>query len=206
MRQAAPGSVRRKGGQGRMTYVLILVGCVFVNNVVLSQFMGICAFLGVSKQLKSSAGMGAAVIFVMICATAITYPLYKLLEHFEMTYLKTIAFILVIAMFVQLVEIIMKKKMHALYKALGVYLPLITTNCAVLGVTLGNINNDYTFLQSLTNALGTGLAFTLALLLFSGVRSRIEDNDFPQAFKGVPATLIAAAIVSVSFMGFAGMM
>ena len=120
-----------------MTYVLILVGCVFVNNVVLSQFMGICAFLGVSKQLKSSAGMGAAVIFVMICATAITYPLYKLLEHFEMTYLKTIAFILVIAMFVQLVEIIMKKKMHALYKALGVYLPLITTNCAVLGVTLG---------------------------------------------------------------------
>ena len=189
-----------------MTYVLILVGCVFVNNVVLSQFMGICAFLGVSKQLKSSAGMGAAVIFVMICATAITYPLYKLLEHFEMTYLKTIAFILVIAMFVQLVEIIMKKKMHALYKALGVYLPLITTNCAVLGVTLGNINNDYTFLQSLTNALGTGLAFTLALLLFSGVRSRIEDNDFPQAFKGVPASLIAAAIVSVSFMGFAGMM
>ena len=189
-----------------MTYVLILVGCVFVNNVVLSQFMGICAFLGVSKQLKSSAGMGAAVIFVMICATAITYPLYKLLEHFEMSYRKTIAFILVIAMFVQLVEIIMKKKMHALYKALGVYLPLITTNCAVLGVTLGNINNDYTFLQSLTNALGTGLAFTLDLLLFSGVRSRIEDNDFPQAFKGVPATLIAAAIVSVSFMGFAGMM
>ena len=189
-----------------MTYVLILVGCVFVNNVVLSQFMGICAFLGVSKQLKSSAGMGAAVIFVMICATAITYPLYKLLEHFEMTYLKTIAFILVIAMFVQLVEIIMKKKMHALYKALGVYLPLITTNCAVLGVTLGNINNDYTFFFFFSNALGTGLAFTLALLLFSGVRSRIEDNDFPQAFKGVPATLIAAAIVSVSFMGFAGMM
>ena len=149
-----------------MTYVLILVGCVFVNNVVLSQFMGICAFLGVSKQLKSSAGMGAAVIFVMICATAITYPLYKLLEHFEMTYLKTIAFILVIAVLVQLVEMA----------------------------------------QSLTNALGTGLAFTLALLLFSGVRSRIEDNDFPQAFKGVPATLIAAAIVSVSFMGFAGMM
>ena len=164
-----------------MTYILILVGCVFVNNVVLSQFMGICAFLGVSKQVRSSAGMGGAVIFVMVCATAITYPLYKLLEHFEMTYLKTVAFILVIAMFVQLVEIVMKKKMHALYKALGVYLPLITTNCAVLGVTLGNINNDYTFLQSLTNAFGTGLAFTLALLLFSGVRSRIEDNDFPQA-------------------------
>ena len=189
-----------------MSYILILVGCVFVNNVVLSQFMGICAFLGVSKQMKSSVGMVGAVIFVMVCASAITYPLYKLLEHFEITYLKTVAFILVIAMFVQLVEIVMKKKMHALYKALGVYLPLITTNCAVLGVTLGNINNEYTFLESLTNALGTGLAFTLALLLFSGVRARIEGNDFPEAFKGVPATLIAAAIVSVSFMGFAGMM
>lgn len=189
-----------------MSYVLILVGCVFVNNIVLSQFMGICAFLGVSKQIKSSIGMGGAVIFVMVCASAITYPLYRLLERFEITYLKTVAFILVIAMFVQLVEIVMKKKMHALYKALGVYLPLITTNCAVLGVTLGNINNEYTFLESLTNALGTGLAFTLALLLFSAVRARIQDNDFPQTFKGVPATLIAAAIVSISFMGFAGML
>ncbi|MBQ8119751.1 MAG: electron transport complex protein RnfA, partial [Ruminococcus sp.] len=115
-----------------MTYILILVGCVFVNNVVLSQFMGICAFLGVSKQMKSSVGMGGAVVFVMVCASAITYPHYKLLEHFEITYLKTVAFILVIAMFVQLVEIVMKKKMHALYNALVVYLPLITTNCAVL--------------------------------------------------------------------------
>ena len=119
-----------------MSYILILIGCVFVNNVVLSQFMGICPFLGVSKQMKSSVGMGAAVIFVMICATAITYPVYRLLEHFGIEYLKTVAFILVIAMFVQLVEIVMKKMMPPLYKALGVYLPLITNNCAVLGVTI----------------------------------------------------------------------
>jgi len=180
-----------------MSYILILIGCVFVNNVVLSQFMGICPFLGVSKQMKSSVGMGAAVIFVMICATAITYPVYRLLEHFGIEYLKTVAFILVIAMFVQLVEIVMKKMMPPLYKALGVYLPLI-------GVTIGNIDNGYNFLQSLTNALGTGLAFTLALLLFSGVRARIENCDFPETFKGVPATLIAASIVSLSFMGFSG--
>ena len=187
-----------------MSYIMILIGCVFVNNVVLSQFMGICPFLGVSKQIKSSVGMGGAVVFVMLCATAITYPVYKLLEKFEITYLKTVAFILVIAMFVQLVEIVMKKLMPPLYKALGVYLPLITTNCAVLGVTIGNIDNEYTFLQSLTNALGTGLAFTLALLLFSGVRSTIENCDIPETFKGVPATLVASSIVSLSFMGFNG--
>lgn len=185
-----------------MSYILILIGCVFVNNVVLSQFMGICPFLGVSKQMKSSVGMGAAVIFVMICATAITYPVYRLLEHFGIEYLKTVAFILVIAMFVQLVEIVMKKMMPPLYKALGVYLPLITTNCAVLGVTIGNIDNGYNFLQSLTNALGTGLALTP--LKSKRARARIENCDFPETFKGVPATLIAASIVSLSFMGFSG--
>lgn len=188
-----------------MNYIMILVGCVFVNNVVLSQFMGICPFLGVSKQVKSSVGMGAAVIFVMACAAAITYPVYRLLERFEITYLKTVAFILVIAMFVQLVEIVMKKTMPPLHKALGVYLPLITTNCAVLGVTIGNIDNAYNFLESITNAVGTGLAFTLALLLFSGVRTSIENSDFPETFKGVPSTLVAASIVSLSFMGFSGM-
>ena len=187
-----------------MSYIMIIVSCVFVNNIVLSQFMGICPFLGVSKQVKSSVGMGAAVIFVMVCATAVTYPIYLLLERFEITYLRTIAFILVIALFVQLVEMILKKKLPPLYRALGVYLPLITTNCAVLGVTIGNIDNDYTFTQSLTNAFGTGVAFTLALVLFSGVRARIEDCDFPETFKGVPATMIAAAIVSLSFMGFSG--
>ncbi|MBQ7070665.1 MAG: RnfABCDGE type electron transport complex subunit A [Ruminococcus sp.] len=187
-----------------MSYIMIIVSCVFVNNIVLSQFMGICPFLGVSKQVKSSVGMGAAVIFVMVCATAVTYPIYLLLERFEITYLRTIAFILVIALFVQLVEMILKKKLPPLYRALGVYLPLITTNCAVLGVTIGNIDNEYTFTQSLTNAFGTGVAFTLALVLFSGVRARIENCDFPETFKGVPATMIAAAIVSLSFMGFSG--
>ena len=187
-----------------MSYIMIIVSCVFVNNIVLSQFMGICPFLGVSKQVKSSVGMGAAVIFVMVCATAVTYPIYLLLERFEITYLRTIAFILVIALFVQLVEMILKKKLPPLYRALGVYLPLITTNCAVLGVTIGNIDNEYTFTQSLTNAFGTGAAFTLALVLFSGVRARIENCDFPETFKGVPATMIAAAIVSLSFMGFSG--
>lgn len=185
--------------------IIIIVTAVFVNNVVLSQFMGICAFLGVSKQLKSSVGMGGAVIFVMACATACTYPVYMLLEKFEITYLRTVAFILVIAMFVQLIEIVMKKTMPPLYNALGVYLPLITTNCAVLGVTVANIDEGYGFGQSIANAFGTGLAFTLALVLFSGVRARIADSDIPETFKGVPATLIAAAIVSLSFMGFAGM-
>lgn len=187
-----------------MSYIMILVGCVFVNNVVLSQFMGICPFLGVSKQVKSSVGMGAAVIFVMTFAAMITYPVYRLLERFGITYLKTVAFILVIAMFVQLVEIVMKKMMPPLHNALGVYLPLITTNCAVLGVTIGNIDKGYDFLHSVTNAVGTGLAFTLALLLFSGVRTSIENSDFPETFKGVPSTLIAASIVSLSFMGFSG--
>ncbi len=185
--------------------IIIVLTAVFVNNVVLSQFMGICAFLGVSKQLKSSLGMGGAVIFVMVCATACTYPVYLLLERFEITYLRTVAFILVIAMFVQLIEIVMKKTMPGLYKALGVYLPLITTNCAVLGVTVSNIDEGYTLVQSLFNALGTGLAFTLALVLFSGVRARIADSNIPETFKGVPATLIAASIVSLSFMGFSGM-
>lgn len=185
--------------------IIIVLSAVFVNNVVLSQFMGICPFLGVSKQLKSSVGMGGAVIFVMICATACTYPVYMLLDKFNITYLRTVAFILVIALFVQLVEIVMKKMMPPLYKALGVYLPLITTNCAVLGVTVANIDNGYGFVQSIFNALGTGIAFSLALILFSGVRGRIEHSDIPETFKGVPATLIAASIVSLSFMGFGGL-
>ena len=185
--------------------IIIVLSAVFVNNVVLSQFMGIGPFLGVSKQIKSSIGMGGAVIFVMVCATACTYPVYRLLEKFNITYLRTVAFILVIALFVQLVEIVMKKIMPPLYKALGVYLPLITTNCAVLGVTVSNIDEGYGLVQSLFNALGTGLAFSLALILFSGVRGRIEQSDIPAAFKGVPATLAAASIVSLSFMGFAGL-
>lgn len=186
--------------------IVLMISAILVDNIVLSQFNGICPFLGVSKKIKNSVGMGAAVIFVMVCATLVTYPVYKLLlVPLGVEYLKTIAFILIIALFVQLVEIMLKKVLPPLYKALGVYLPLITTNCAVLGVTINNIDNEYTFVQSVTNALGTGLAFTLALLLFSGVRSRIEHSDIPETFKGVPATLIAASIVSISFMGFSGL-
>lgn len=186
--------------------LVILFSAMLTNNFVLSKFMGICPFLGVSKKLDSAAGMGAAVTFVMICATICTYPVYTfLLAPFGLEYLKTVAFILIIALFVQLIEMILKKKMPSLYESLGVYLPLITTNCAVLGVTILNIDNGYNFGESIVDALGAGLGFTLALLIFSGVRSRVDKADIPETFKGVPATLIAASIVSVSFMSFSGM-
>lgn len=186
--------------------LVILLSAIFVDNFVLSKFMGICPFLGVSKKLDSAAGMGAAVTFVMVCATLCTYPIYMfVLVPMGLEYLKTIAFILIIALFVQLVEMVLKKKVPALYSALGVFLPLITTNCAVLGVTILNIDSGYTMIQSVFNALGAGLGFTLALLIFSGVRSRVNAANVPETFKGVPATLIAASIVSVSFMGFSGM-
>lgn len=155
--------------------------------------------------MSSAVGMSAAVTFVMVMATALTFPVYKyLLERYDLQYLKTIAFILIIALFVQLVEIILKKYAKSLYNALGVYLPLITTNCAVLGVTILNIDKELTFGQSIVNALGGGLGFALALVIFAGVRERIEASDLPKAFKGIPATLIAASIVSVSFSGFGG--
>ena len=186
--------------------LVILFSAMLTNNFVLSKFMGICPFLGVSKKLDSAAGMGAAVIFVMVCATLCTYPVYTfLLAPFGLEYLKTVAFILIIALFVQLIEMILKKKIPSLYESLGVYLPLITTNCAVLGVTILNIDNGYNFGESIVDALGAGLGFTLALLIFSGVRSRVDKADIPETFKGVPATLIAASIVSVSFMSFSGM-
>ena len=186
--------------------LVILFSAMLTNNFVLSKFMGICPFLGVSKKLDSAAGMGAAVTFVMVCATICTYPVYTfLLAPYGLEYLKTVAFILIIALFVQLIEMILKKKIPALYGSLGVYLPLITTNCAVLGVTILNIDNGYTFGESIVDALGAGLGFTLALLIFSGVRSRVDKADVPETFKGVPATLIAASIVSVSFMSFSGM-
>ncbi len=186
--------------------LIILLNAIFVDNFVLSKFMGICPFLGVSKKLDSAVGMGAAVTFVMVCATLCTYPIYMfILVPMGLEYLKTIAFILIIALFVQIVEMILKKKIPSLYKALGVFLPLITTNCAVLGVTILNIDNGYNIIQSVVNSLGGGLSFTLALIIFSGVRSRVNSADVPEMFKGVPATLIAASIVSVSFMGFSGM-
>ena len=186
--------------------LVILLSAMLVDNFVLSKFMGICAFLGVSKKLDSAAGMGAAVTFVMVCATIVTYPIYTLiLVPMGLTYLKTVAFILIIALFVQIVEMFLKKMVPPLYNALGVFLPLITTNCAVLGVTILNIDNSYNLGQSIVNSLGAGLGFTLALLIFSGVRQRVNASDSPEMFKGVPATLIAASIVSVSFMGFAGL-
>ena len=182
----------------------ILVSAILVDNFVLAKFMGICPFLGVSKKIDSALGMSAAVTFVMVMASAVTFPIYELLNNYGLGYLKTVAFILVIATFVQLLEIVLKKFMPPLYKALGVYLPLITTNCAVLGVTVLNIDNGYNFLQSIVNALGAGLGFTLALILFSGVRQKMENTDIPKAFKGLPITLIAAAILAVSFVGFSG--
>ena len=185
--------------------MIILFSAILVNNFVLVKFLGICPFLGVSKKMDSAVGMSLAVIFVMVLATAVTYPIQTgLLVPLQIGYLQTIVFILIIAALVQLVEITLKRYVPALHQSLGVYLPLITTNCAVLGVTILNIDEKYTFFQSLLNSFGAGVGFLLALVLFSGIRQRIENNDFPAAFKGVPAVLIAASIVSLSFMGFSG--
>lgn len=185
--------------------LLILMGGVLVNNYVLQRFLGICPFLGVSKKTGQACGMGFAVIFVMLFATAATYPIQKfILEKFELGYLQTILFILVIAALVQLVEIILKKFIPALYKSLGVYLPLITTNCAVLGVTINNVTDEYNFIESMVSSLGVGLGFLLAMVLFAGVRERIENCPSPTAFKGLPITLIAASILSLAFFGFSG--
>ena len=185
--------------------ILILMGGVLVNNYVLQKFLGICPFLGVSKKANQAVGMGVAVTFVMLCATAVTWPIQTyLLDRFELGYLQTIVFILVIASLVQFVEIVLKKFIPALHKSLGVYLPLITTNCAVLGVTINNIGDGFNFIESMISSLGVGLGFLLAMVLFAGVRSRIENCPAPQCFKGLPITLIAASIVSLAFFGFAG--
>ena len=185
--------------------ILILMGGVLINNYVLQRFLGICPFLGVSKKVDQATGMGIAVTFVMLCATAVTWPIQTyLLDRFELGYLQTIVFILVIAALVQFVEIVLKRFIPALHKSLGVYLPLITTNCAVLGVTINNITDGYNFLESMVSSLGVGLGFLLAMVLFAGVRSRIENAPAPQSFKGLPITLIAASIVSLAFFGFAG--
>ncbi len=182
----------------------ILVTSALVENIVLAKFLGCCPFLGVSKKLDSAVGMSSAVIFVLIMATAVTWPIYTfVLEPNQMEYLQTIVFILVIAALVQMVEFILKKYMKPLYKSLGVYLPLITTNCAVLGCTLLNIENHYNFLESIVNAFGVGLGFLIAMVLFAGVRSKMETVEFPKSFQGIPITLVAASIVSMSFMGFA---
>lgn len=188
-----------------MKYLIaLLVMGLLTNNFVLSKFYGICPFLGVSKKLNTAVGMSAAVIAVMLLATAATYPINKLLISRNLEYLQTVVFILVIAALVQMVEIILKKFMKPLYNALGIYLPLITTNCAVLGVVLLNAEEEYTFIQAMVNSLGAGLGFMLAMVLFAGVRKKMESCDIPEFLKGLPITLIAASLVSLSFLGFSG--
>lgn len=185
--------------------MIILLTGILTENFILSKFMGICPFLGVSKTSSGAIGMGLAVTFVMIGASVVTYPIYHcILVPLNITYLNTICFILVIAAFVQIVEMVLKKYVPPLYKSLGVFLPLITTNCAVLGVTILNIDNEYTFLESVTNALAGGLGFLIVMVIFSGVRGRIEKCNVPDALEGTPITLIAASITSLSFLGFGG--
>ena len=185
--------------------ILILMGGVLINNYVLNQFLGICPFLGVSKKVNQASGMGMAVIFVMLFATAVTYPIHNyILVPLGLEYLQTIVFILVIATLVQFVEIILKRFIPSLHASLGIYLPLITTNCAVLGITINNITAGYNFLESMVSSLGVGLGFLLAMLLFAGVRSKLDDSNAPKCFRGLPVTLIAASVVAMSFYGFAG--
>ena len=185
--------------------ILILMGGVLINNYVLNQFLGICPFLGVSKKVNQASGMGLAVIFVMLFATAATWPIYNfVLVPLKIEYFQTIVFILVIATLVQFVEIVLKRFIPSLHASLGIYLPLITTNCAVLGVTINNITAGYNFLESMISSLGVGLGFLLAMLLFAGVRSKLDDSNAPKCFRGLPVTLIAASIVAMAFYGFAG--
>lgn len=190
----------------------IALGAILVNNFVLSQFLGICPFLGVSKKLDSAVGMSLAVTFVMVLATAATWPIQMFLltppgsegTARDLGYLQTIVFILIIAILVQLLENILKKFIPALYKSLGVYLPLITTNCTILGVTILNIDNGYNFMESIVCAAGAGIGFLVAMVLFSGVRRKVEEAVTPKCFEGLPITLVSAAVTSLSFMGFGG--
>ena len=182
----------------------ILLAAILTNNMVLAKFLGICPFLGVSKKTNTAFSMSIAVTLVMLLSTAVTYPLYTYVLNPNYTYLETIVFILVIAAIVQLLEIVLKKFLPPIYQSLGIYLPLITTNCAVLGITMLNITDELTFIESMFNALGAGLGFMLAMLLFSGVRERLETANIPEFLKGLPITLVSAAIVALSFLGFAG--
>ena len=187
--------------------IIIIISAVLINNIILSQFLGVCPFLGVSKKLSSAVGMGAAVTFVLTLASLITWLVQTfILELLEIEYLQTIAFILVIASLVQFVEMVMRKKTPDLYDALGVYLPLITTNCAVLGVAIINIQKSYGFGETLANSLGNALGFTLALVLFAGIRERLDFADVPQSLKGMPIALITAALMSIAFLGFIGLL
>jgi electron transport complex protein RnfA len=185
--------------------LIILLSSVFVNNYVLSRFLGICPFLGVSKKLGPAVGMGVSVTAVMLLASVVTWPIQRLvLDRLGLGYLQTVLFILVIAALVQMLELLLARFSPALHRSLGVYLPLITTNCAVLGVAINNINDGFTFVESIVSALGCGLGFLLAMVLFSGLRSRIDESEIPRPFRGLAATLIAASFISLAFMGFAG--
>lgn len=191
--------------------VAIFLASILTENYILSKFLGICPFLGVSKKVNTAVGMSVAVTFVMVLATAVTWPIYTyLLVPNDLAYLQTIVFILIIAALVQLVEIILRKYIPSLYNALGIYLPLITTNCAVLGVTMlvlekGAADPTFGYLQSLVNAFGSGIGFLVAMVIFAGVRQKMEASDIPQTMKGLPITLVAAALVAVSFLGFQGL-
>ena len=187
--------------------LLMVIGSALVSNVVLSQFLGLCPFLGVSKKVETAAGMGAAVIFVITLASAVTGIIYKfVLETFNITYLQTIVFILVIAALVQFVEMFLKKFMVSLYEALGVYLPLITTNCAVLGVALNNVKYDYDILTGTVNGFATAVGFAIAIIILAGIREKIEDNDIPECFKGMPIVLVTAGLMAIAFCGFSGLL
>jgi len=189
-----------------MTLIFIMISAIFINNFVLSRFLGICPFLGVSKQVETAVGMGVAVTFVMALASAITYVVqYSILDPLGLGYLQTIAFILIIAALVQFVEMIIKKSSPSLYQALGVYLPLITTNCAVLGVALINIQNEYNFIETIFNGVGAALGFTLAIVLFAGIRERLETSAVPKALEGFPIALLTAGLMAIAFLGFSGM-
>ena len=195
--------------------LLVAIGSALVNNVVLSQFLGLCPFLGVSKKVETSAGMGAAVIFVITIASFVTSVIYKFIlasEHFiingkpvDLAFLQTIVFILVIAALVQFVEMFLKKSMPSLYEALGVYLPLITTNCAVLGVALTNVQKGYDILTSVVNGVGISVGFTIAIIMLAGIREKIEHNDVPYSFQGSPIVLITSGLMAIAFFGFSGL-
>ncbi|MBR3069482.1 MAG: electron transport complex subunit RsxA [Lachnospiraceae bacterium] len=186
--------------------ILILITGALINNVVLNQFLGICSFLGVSKQMKASASLGGAVIFVITIASAVASLLYDfVLKPLNLDYMKTIVFILIIAALVQIVEMFLKKTSPGLYKALGIYLPLITTNCAVLGVALTNVQDGYNFIESVLSGFGTAVGYTIAIVLLAGIRSRINEEDLPRPLRGAPIVLIAAALMSIAFTGFSGL-
>ncbi len=189
-----------------MNIILIAISAALINNVILSQFLGICPFLGVSKKVSTAAGMGGAVIFVMTIASAVTSVIYYfVLVPLSLDYLSTIVFILVIAALVQFVEMFLKKAVPGLYKALGVYLPLITTNCAVLGIALKNVQDDMNILESVVNGMFSAVGFAIAIIIMAGIREKIEDNDVPEAFKGAPIVLITAGLMSIAFMGLQGL-